>query len=177
MTDHECPSADAEAQDDSRCKSISWAKDGRGPLLRCKLELDHKGDHKHGGEHFRRWTDADAEDAFEPDRGEEGRCTSTTEPLGGPEVRCQDVPGHVGRHVNYGHTWTDKVQVRRDAAGAACDTINAMLGELEPAERVIEGLRVGLSLLLDAISDLDDDARAAFPEAAVTAATDALEKE
>jgi hypothetical protein len=170
VNDNECPSADAEARDDSRCKSLSWAKNGTGPLLRCKLDLGHKGQHEHGGEHSRRWTDADAEDAFEPDRGEEGRCTSTIEPLGGLTVRCQDVPGHVGRHVNFGHTWTDKAQIRRGAAGAACDTINAMRGEIEEAEAEIEKLKGQNAELADALMGLyqvqplipkDEDARKA----------------
>lgn len=177
MSDHECSSADAEARDDSRCLSLSWADHGGGPLLRCELKLNHKGHHQHFGGERRQWTEAHAEAAFEPDRGEESRCSATAEPLGGATVRCQDVPGHAGRHVNWGYTWGDKGQVRRDAAVACCNTVDRLVEEVEEAEREAERLRAGLSLLLDAVSDLDDDARASFPEAAVTAAVTALARE
>ncbi len=177
MTEHKCPSADAESDDPTRCKSLSWAKHGGGPLLRCELELNHTGHHRHGGGEQREWSEADAEDTFEPDRGEDGRCRALVEPLGGPTVRCQDVVGHLGLHGNYGHTWTDKAQVRRDAAGAACKTINALLGEVEDAKAECGRLRAALHLLLDAVSDLDDEARAAFPESAVVAAITAMHKE
>ncbi len=46
-----------------------------------------------------------------------------------------------------------------------------------PKEAEAKRLRAGLVLLLDAVSDLDDEARASFPEAAVTAAVTALATE
>ncbi len=68
-------------------------------------------------------------------------------------------------------------QVRRDTAGAACDAINAMLGEAEEAERRVGQLRAALNMLLDAVGELDDDARTGFPETAVVAAVTALAQE
>lgn len=55
--------------------------------------------------------------------------------------------------------------------------LGALESERNQLRAEVKRLRAGLSLLLDAVSDLDEEARNAFPEAAVVAAITAMAKE